>query len=75
MLDMRRWRILNNGRLKLFTISGFAIVVTDEKIHLLIVVHKIVNRGGPDIQGARIVKFSLQEAAMPWPKERKHKYL
>ena len=54
------WRILNNDRLKLFTISGFAIVVTDENIHLLIVVHEVVDRGGQDIQGARIVTLACR---------------
>jgi hypothetical protein len=60
ILNMRRWRTLNGeNRLKLRTIPGFAIVVTNEKLHLFIAVHEIVDRGGSNMKSARIVEFSL----------------
>jgi hypothetical protein len=67
--------LIDEDGIKLHAISGFTIIVTDEKLHLFIVIHKIVNRRRSDVQGTGIVDFSLQETAMPWPKERNNEHL
>ncbi|CDM31579.1 unnamed protein product [Penicillium roqueforti FM164] len=49
MLNARRWRLLfSQNRLYFWTISGVAIVVANEKLHLSIAIYKIVDRRGSD---------------------------